>query len=138
MLLTVAELQEWSDYGTIQNMSKAKLEDAILLAETRLGVFLCDPDLEQFRDEDGEIKLPAIIKLTLKKLAEVYAFDMSEDSKAITGFMSESMGNYSYSKGNVGAVVAKVFQSMSDMLGQYSLCTVMVGSAGQKFRMRRV
>jgi hypothetical protein len=128
-------LKEWTDYDEITAMDSKKLEQIIELAKTRLGVYLCDENLAQF--VDGNFPIPVYIALC--RLAEVYAMQSLRDSHSISGLQSETMGNYSYSRGDssTNSPITDLFASMGDMLGHWSLCKV-DSLRGYKVRMRRV
>lgn len=132
LIVSVAEFKEWSEYDTIKAMTDKRLEEALTLAQIRLGVYLCDPELDQVTGE-----VPMGIEYAIKRLAEAYAFDSSADSKSLMGFVSESMGNYSYSRGSVESLLGRIFTTLTPILQPYSKCEI-PSNALNKVRMRRL
>lgn len=90
MLITAEELIGYTDFESVKERSKEKLEQDILEAQVEVkGIVGHD-----FTDEAYQ-PLPAEAKLALLKLAQYFAL-VNVDEALTKGIKSEKIGDYSY------------------------------------------
>ncbi|WP_404407726.1 DUF3199 family protein [Jeotgalibacillus malaysiensis] len=94
MLLTPTELKESTSFDTVKEREEALLANDIIEAEVEIqsivGHDFSGPEYEP---------LPQKVKLAMIKMAQFYAL-INSDESIIKGFVSEKIGDYSYTLAN--------------------------------------
>lgn len=128
MLITPAQVKEYTEFEEVKNRPEPKLAKDILQAQ--IDVFKHVG--HKFKESEYPT-LPEEVELALIKLAEYYAL-INSDESIVKGYKSEKLGDYSYTLSD-GTVIDK--PSITNLLAEY----VKTGGSAQgkvRFRMGAV